>query len=205
MMGTPAYMAPEQVLAQGSRQPRRPLFVRRVFYRLLTGKLPFEADTAIGMVQKQLSETPTPAHEHRTDLPEWCQTVLDRALAKSPAERYQTGEEFRAALLAAISQAATEHTSVLAAAHVSGLTPPLGAAVNTVGDAASIGVRVAGAAAAWCARRHAGRRVSGRRDHRLAEKPFRHGRRTAGGGRSRRRRARLRRDPKDRGSNRRRR
>ena len=62
MMGTPAYMAPEQVLAKEVDRRADIYSCGVVFYRLLTGKLPFEADTAIGMVQKQLSETPTPAH-----------------------------------------------------------------------------------------------------------------------------------------------
>ena len=48
-----------------------------VFYRLLTGCLPFKADTAIGMVQKQIWEPPTPRDQHRADLPEWCDTRPD--------------------------------------------------------------------------------------------------------------------------------
>jgi eukaryotic-like serine/threonine-protein kinase len=134
MMGTPAYMAPEQVLAKEVDHRADIYSCGVVFYRLLTGKLPFEADTAIGMVQKQLSDAPKPAHEHRADLPDWCQTVLDRALAKSPADRYQTCMEFRDALLAAIGANATEYTSVLAAAHI-GSTPPLGAAVGSTPSA----------------------------------------------------------------------
>jgi len=123
MMGTPAYMAPEQVMAK-EVDGRADLYsCGVVFYRLLTGTLPFQADTAIGMVQKQLSEAPTPAHVHRADLPAWCETLLDRALAKSPADRFQTAEEFRAALISAIGSVATEHTGAYAAAHLSGGTP----------------------------------------------------------------------------------
>jgi serine/threonine-protein kinase len=96
MMGTPAYMAPEQVVAK-EVDARADLYAAGVlFYRLLTGNLPFQADTAIGMVQKQLSDQPTPAHVHRADLPDWCEDVLTRALQKSPADRFQTAEEFEA-------------------------------------------------------------------------------------------------------------
>jgi eukaryotic-like serine/threonine-protein kinase len=144
MMGTPAYMAPEQVLAKEVDRRADIYSCGVVFYRLLTGKLPFEADTAIGMVQKQLSDAPTPAHQYRADLPDWCQTVLDRALAKSPADRYQSGEEFRSALLTAINHSATEHTIVLAAAHIAGSTPVLGPAVTS----AAMAVPVTTAAAA---------------------------------------------------------
>jgi hypothetical protein len=126
MMGTPAYMAPEQVLGQ-EVDGRADLYSCGVlFYRLLTGALPFEADTAIGMVQKALSDPPTPAHVHRADLPDWCQTILDRALAKSPAARFQTAEEFRAALMSAIGSVATEQTGAYAAARLPDLPSPTG-------------------------------------------------------------------------------
>jgi serine/threonine protein kinase len=108
MMGTPAYMSPEQVLCQ-EVDGRSDLYsVGVMFYRLLTAKLPFEADTAIGMVQKQISDAPTPARLHRADLPAWAVAIVDRALAKSPADRYQTAEELRKALLDAIHDAAVE-------------------------------------------------------------------------------------------------
>ena len=108
MMGTPAYMSPEQVLCQDVDGRSDLYSVGVMFYRLLTGKLPFEADTAIGMVQKQISDTPTPARLHRADLPSWAVAIVDRALAKSPADRYQTAEELRKALLDAIHDAAVE-------------------------------------------------------------------------------------------------
>ncbi len=98
MMGTPAYMPPEQVLGQDVDARADLYSVGVVFYRLLTGTLPFDADTAIDMVQKQISEAPTPLHLHREGLPDWCEPVLQRALAKSPADRFQTAEGFREAL-----------------------------------------------------------------------------------------------------------
>jgi tRNA A-37 threonylcarbamoyl transferase component Bud32 len=98
MMGTPAYMSPEQVLGQ-EVDGRADLYsVGVVLYRLLTNALPFSADNAIAMLQKQISETPTPLYVHRQDLPEWCDTIVQRALAKSPADRFQTAEAFREAL-----------------------------------------------------------------------------------------------------------
>ena len=101
MMGTPAYMAPEQVLGR-EIDGRADLYsVGVVLYRLLTGRLPFNADTAISMVQMQISEPPTPLVTFRPDLPAWCTAIVDRALAKSPSDRFQSAEEFRAALIAA--------------------------------------------------------------------------------------------------------
>lgn len=98
LMGTPAYMAPEQVLGH-EVDGRADLYaVGVMFYRLMAGALPFAADTAIGMLQQQVTNVPTALHVHRTDLPDWCETIVQRALAKSPDDRFQTAEEFRAAL-----------------------------------------------------------------------------------------------------------
>jgi tRNA A-37 threonylcarbamoyl transferase component Bud32 len=98
VLGTPAYMAPEQVLGRDVDGRADLYSVGVVFYRLLTGALPFEADTPIAMMQRQLSELPVPVHARRSDLPRWCEDVLERALAKAPSDRFQTAEEFRRAL-----------------------------------------------------------------------------------------------------------
>jgi serine/threonine-protein kinase len=95
LMGTPAYMPPEQVLGQ-EVDGRADLYaVGVVFYRLLTGALPFTADTALAMLQQQILETPVPLQRHRDGLPDWCESTVQRALAKSPGDRFQTAEEFR--------------------------------------------------------------------------------------------------------------
>ena len=60
MMGTPAYMAPEQVMGRDVDARADLYAIGVVVYRLLSGQLPFEADTAIAMVQKQISDPPTP-------------------------------------------------------------------------------------------------------------------------------------------------
>jgi serine/threonine-protein kinase len=106
-------MSPEQVLCQDVDGRSDLYSVGVMFYRLLTGKLPFEADTAIGMVQKQISDMPTPARLHRADLPTWAVAIVDRALAKSPADRYQTAEELRKALLDAIHDGAVEAKTLM--------------------------------------------------------------------------------------------
>ena len=98
MVGTPAYMAPEQVRGEDVDGRTDLYAVGVVFYRLLTGKLPFKADTAVSMIQSQLNDQPTPARQVRHDLPDWLDAVLMRSLAKRPADRYQTAEEFRRAL-----------------------------------------------------------------------------------------------------------
>jgi serine/threonine-protein kinase len=97
-VGTPAYMAPEQVLGEDIDGRADLYAVGLILYRLLTGKLPFDADSPMVMLQKQVSEAPTPVRTHRPDLPDWCDSVVQRALAKAPEDRFQTAEEFRAAV-----------------------------------------------------------------------------------------------------------
>lgn len=98
MVGTPAYMSPEQVRGE-EVDPRMDLYsIAVVFYRLLTHRLPFQGDTAIAMIHSQLSNPPTPARQFRADLPDWIVATLTRGLAKSAADRFQTATEFRAAL-----------------------------------------------------------------------------------------------------------
>jgi eukaryotic-like serine/threonine-protein kinase len=98
LMGTPAYMPPEQLLGQ-QVDARTDLYaVGVLIYRLLTGTVPFTADTPIDAMRKQITEAPVPASRHRLDLPDWCDRILTRALAKHPSDRFQTAEGFRDAL-----------------------------------------------------------------------------------------------------------
>ncbi len=103
MVGTPAYMAPEQVRGE-EVDPRMDLYaIAVVLYRMLTHRLPFTGDTAIAMIHSQLNNSPTPPRQFRADLPDWLVSVIDRGLAKTPADRFQTASEFRAALDAGLT------------------------------------------------------------------------------------------------------
>jgi hypothetical protein len=100
-------MPPEQVLGEDIDGRADLYAVGVMFYRLLTGTLPFKADNAIVMLQRQVADAPPPVHVQRDDLPSWCGAILERALAKSPDDRFQSAEEFRAALGHATGMAAT--------------------------------------------------------------------------------------------------
>src|SRR5581483_3047052 len=76
MMGTPAYMAPEQVRGQEVDARTDVYSMGVVLYRLVTAQLPFKADTAVAMIQSQLNDPPTPSRRYRADLPEWFDKVL---------------------------------------------------------------------------------------------------------------------------------
>jgi eukaryotic-like serine/threonine-protein kinase len=123
VLGVPSYMSPER-LAGGEVDGRGDLYSAGViFYRLLTGHVPFEAATPLEMVQKQLSGVPTPLQTYRQDLPGWCQAVVDRAIARVPDDRFPTAEAFQTTLNAAIAEA-TEATGVYAVVDASGSADP---------------------------------------------------------------------------------
>ena len=84
MMGTPAYMAPEQVMGH-EIDARADLYAMGVvFYRLTSGKLPFKGDTPFAMAQSQVNDPPTPIGMFRADLPTWVeQVVVARARQES--------------------------------------------------------------------------------------------------------------------------
>jgi serine/threonine-protein kinase len=98
MVGTPAYMSPEQVLGR-EIDGRADLYAMGVvLFRLLTSELPFKADSGIAMVHHQLNDQPTPVRQLRSELSESCETLITRALAKSTGDRFQSAEEFKLAL-----------------------------------------------------------------------------------------------------------
>jgi hypothetical protein len=98
IVGTPEYMSPEQVrgLTADARSDQYSLAV--VAYEMLSGRVPFEADSTLALLHMVAYEPPPPIHEVRADLPVGVQTVLARALAKQPGDRYATAREFVDAL-----------------------------------------------------------------------------------------------------------
>jgi len=99
VLGTPHYMAPEQVLGLAV-DARSDLFAAGVvLYQLLTGHLPFEGDSLISVAYKITKSDPPPLDELRPQLPLSLRRVIARALKKAPEKRFQTGEEFAQALI----------------------------------------------------------------------------------------------------------
>ena len=98
VVGTPEFMSPEQ-LSGDKLDGRSDLYsLALVFYRMLSGKLPFEATSVQETMIKRLTDEPTKLAEARPDLsfPPGLQPVLDTALARTPTERYQTVAKFAA-------------------------------------------------------------------------------------------------------------
>jgi WD40 repeat protein len=88
VIGSPAYIAPEQVKAE-PLSPRTDIYSLGVMlYEILTGQLPFQAPTPIALMFKHHTEHVPPVREIRPDLPDAVNIVIQRATAKRPDDRY---------------------------------------------------------------------------------------------------------------------
>lgn len=101
--GTPQYMAPEQVSA-GALDGRCDVYALGIItYELLTGHVPFSADTPVAVLMKHISE-PIPL-DPLADVPEPLMRAVLKAVAKKPADRFPTAGAFVAALAGSLSDA----------------------------------------------------------------------------------------------------
>jgi len=99
IMGTAQYLSPEQ--AQGQPvSPRSDLYsIGVMLYELLTGKVPFDAESPVTIALKHVSEPPVPPSQLNPAISPALEAVVLRALEKDPAMRYADADEFAAALL----------------------------------------------------------------------------------------------------------
>jgi len=95
-VGTPAFMSPEQAMGDKEVDGRSDLYsVGVIGYLMLAGKLPFEAATTPAMLMKHVSETPPPLRTFRPDAPRVLVDILERCLAKKPADRWESALQLR--------------------------------------------------------------------------------------------------------------
>ena len=97
-IGTPAYMAPEQVEGKVVTHTADLYALGVVMYEMVTGCLPFEAPDPITAAVKRLSEAPTPPRNHAPDLDPTWEAVILRCLARQPEDRFASAEAVAAAL-----------------------------------------------------------------------------------------------------------
>ncbi|MDE1984456.1 MAG: serine/threonine protein kinase, partial [Gammaproteobacteria bacterium] len=102
LVGSPSYMAPEQMRQQPSTVQTDLYSLGVVMYELLTGKRPFYGDNLSRLVHQIIYATPPPVHRLRPDAPAVLEEIVDKALAKDVARRYQTGLELATDLTRAV-------------------------------------------------------------------------------------------------------
>ena len=104
VLGTPYYMAPEQIQA-GPIGPAADIYALGVVvYQMVTGQAPFRGDTPLAIALQHLQETPTPPSALRPDLPPSVEAVILRALAKDPAQRCATATELADTFSAGVAE-----------------------------------------------------------------------------------------------------
>jgi serine/threonine protein kinase len=101
-MGTPTYMPPEQWAGQELTPAADQYALAVLVYAMVTGRVPFEANTPYELLHKHLNELPTPATSFRADVPDAINRVLSRALSKSPGDRFPSVTAFSQAFEAGI-------------------------------------------------------------------------------------------------------
>ncbi len=100
VMGTVPYMSPEQVQGRVVDHRTDLYSLGVMLYEMATGRRPFRSDSAAGLMSAILRDTPESPGSLRADLPEALRRVIERCLAKDPAERFQSARDVHAALTA---------------------------------------------------------------------------------------------------------
>jgi serine/threonine protein kinase/tetratricopeptide (TPR) repeat protein len=98
MIGTPEYMSPEQVEGKGV-DPRSDIYsLGVILYEMVTGRVPFEGETPLGIAMKHKSEAPADPRELNAQIPEDLSRVILRCMEKDKQKRYQSSDEVRSEL-----------------------------------------------------------------------------------------------------------
>lgn len=98
LIGTPAYMSPEQALGKPGDKRSDLYSLGIMLFQMVTGQLPFNADTPLAVAMKHVSEQVPLPIKFNPDVPQLLQTIILKALAKEPNDRFQTAREMVLAL-----------------------------------------------------------------------------------------------------------
>jgi serine/threonine protein kinase len=98
MVGTPAYMAPEQGLGEAGDERSDLYSLGVMLFQLVTGQLPYDADTPLAIILKHLNEPIPTSRSINPKVPEPIDQIIRRLMAKDPVNRYQTANELIADL-----------------------------------------------------------------------------------------------------------
>jgi serine/threonine protein kinase len=113
MLGTPYYISPEQAQGASSVDHRTDIYsLGVILYELISGQVPFTGDTPYAIVHGHIYENPAPVSTFNAELPVGVDAVLKKALAKDPAERYNSATEMMQDYHRALQSDQSMHTAV---------------------------------------------------------------------------------------------
>lgn len=115
VMGTPHYLSPEQAQGFEVTAVSDLYSIGVMLYEALTGRVPFEAESAVAVAMKQVSQTPQRPSSINPAVSPALDAVVMRALEKEPGQRFQSADAFIAALDAALKAPAADGTADFAA------------------------------------------------------------------------------------------
>ena len=137
-IGTPSYMAPEQAQGLTDVGPAADIYALCVvLYELLTGRVPFKADTPMAVILKSLNDPLPLPRMLRPDISEAIESVIIKGTAKRSADRYQDVTAFRTALERA-SRARADERTVVQRTRNDTTTPPRTPVATITGIAAAV-------------------------------------------------------------------
>jgi serine/threonine-protein kinase len=93
MVGTPAFMAPEQGLGDAGDERSDIYSLGVILFQLVTGTLPYDADTPLATILKHLNEPIPSPRDRNPNIPAVLEAIILKAMQKDPADRFQTAEE----------------------------------------------------------------------------------------------------------------
>jgi len=141
VIGTPHYMSPEQCTGKGIIDARSDIYsVGLILYEMLTGRLPFEAESFAELLVAHLTQAPTPPRALNYGIPDYVQTVILRCLEKDRDKRYSTIDEVSAALISGSPGAVAGMEAPTAV----GMPPMTGSAPAPIGATVAVPTPVTG-------------------------------------------------------------
>jgi eukaryotic-like serine/threonine-protein kinase len=112
--GTPQYFAPEQAAGESATPASDVYSIGIIMFEMLTGRLPFEADSHTALAVKHMRETPPPVTHFNPSVPAQIERIVTKVLSKEPAGRYRTAEQL-GRILSSYRSSAFENTGGLPA------------------------------------------------------------------------------------------
>src|SRR5215217_794150 len=136
VLGTAKYMSPEQTMGDPVGPESDLYSLGVVLYEMLTGEVPFEADSAVGLAMKHVNEPPRPPKEKNPAVPEALNAVAMKLLEKKPEDRYPGTAE----LVADLSRVGEGLPPVFATPAAAGIVTPQAEQTEPIVAAAPVGV-----------------------------------------------------------------